>query len=95
MRPKRERQAPESPRVMGTRFQPADPDAVRHRFAAIKARAFERVAEEQRLTLARLASEASAERELSDGGIQATESRDDRRGAGVHRGSHAPPAAHD
>jgi len=42
---------------MGTRFQPADPDAVRQRFAAIKARAFERVAEEQRLTLARLATE--------------------------------------
>lgn len=58
MRPKRERQAaPASPRVMGTRFQPADPDAVRQRFAAIKARAFERVAEEQRLTLARLATE--------------------------------------
>ena len=56
MKPKRER-ATESgnPRVMGTRFRPADPEAVRRRFAAIRTRAFERVAEEQRAILAKLA----------------------------------------
>jgi hypothetical protein len=52
---------------MGTRFQPADPDAVRQRFAAIRARAFERVDEEQRLTLARLASDGEAERVAEKG----------------------------
>ena len=54
------------PRVMGTRFRPADPEAVRLRFAAIKARATERVAEEQRLTLRKLAAERQAERESRD-----------------------------
>ena len=50
VRPKHERQAgAAAPRVMGTRFRPADPDAVRQRFATIRARAFERGAEEERL----------------------------------------------
>jgi hypothetical protein len=51
---------------MGTRFRPADPAAVRERFAAIRARALERVAEEERLTMARLASERLIQRGVPD-----------------------------
>jgi hypothetical protein len=51
---------------MGTRFRPADPAAVRERFAAIRARALERVAEEERHTMARLAAERLIERGVTD-----------------------------
>ncbi len=87
MKTKREREAtPISPRGMGTRFQPADPEAVRQRFAAIRARAVHRVDEEQRLILARLERERSAESGLAD---------DDRRDADVSHVPDAPDAGHD
>ena len=83
-------------RVMGTRFRPADPDAVRQRFAVIQARAFQRVAEEQRLILERLASEREAEKELSDGiAVETSARRDDRRDARLRHGPDPPDADHD
>jgi hypothetical protein len=84
MRGKLEHEA--SARVMGTRFRPADPEAVRQRFAAIRARAIHRVDEEQRLILARLESERWAERGSLD---------DDRRDVGVRHVPDAPDAGHD
>ena len=53
---------------MGTRFQPADPDAVHRRFAEIRKRAIARVAEEQRATLAKLAGERRVESQSADAG---------------------------
>jgi hypothetical protein len=43
-----------------TRFRPADPEAVRRRFEAIRLRALERVAEERRALLAKLRNEPVA-----------------------------------
>jgi len=92
----RERHAPAVPRAMSTRFRPADPDAVRQRFAAIRARALERVAEEQRLILERLTRERGAEKELSDGvAVQAATRRDHRRDAGFRDGPDPADADHD
>jgi hypothetical protein len=71
---------------MGTRFQPADPEAVRQRFAAIRARAFHRVDEEQRLILARLERERWAERGSPD---------DNGRDGDVSHVPDAPDAGHD
>jgi hypothetical protein len=67
VKPKREREvASANPRVMGTRFRPADPEAVRRRFAAIRTRALERVAEEQRAILAKLARDRWVEQQQRD-----------------------------
>jgi hypothetical protein len=51
---------------MATRFRPSDPDAARQRFAAIRARAFERVAEEERQVLAKLARDRRAEKAAAE-----------------------------
>jgi len=85
-----------APHVMGTRFLPADPDAVRQRFAAIRARAFQRVADEQRLILERLASERSAEKEQPDGvALEVAPRRDDHRDARLGDGPDPLDADHD
>jgi hypothetical protein len=88
---------------MGTRFRPADPAAVRERFAAIRARALDRVEAEERLLMAKLASERWTERELADATsppphrvvLEATPVHDERGGAGVRLLSDPPDAGHD
>jgi hypothetical protein len=87
---------------MGTRFRPSDPDAVRQRFAAIRARALERVDEEQRAILAQLVSERESEKRLAYATVRPSQrpgegstDPDDRRDPRVDDVSHAAHAADD